>query len=186
MAHFLWLALGLATAVISVATGNRRERLPTALRWAAEHPGACWSAALALWLVEVLTIVPAPFTVAPVGPGGYIVLQVMPGAVAALLLIPVCFGNPNKGVAARLFGHPVVVWVGMISYSLYLWSTTITVNIGVAGAEKGFWVTALLTFLITTPIATVSFYLIERPLMSLKYRTPWQIWRDRQSVRAQA
>jgi peptidoglycan/LPS O-acetylase OafA/YrhL len=188
MAHFLWLGLGLAAAVISVAAGNKRSALPGPLRWAADHPGACWGGALVLWLIEVLTIVPAPFTVAPVGPGGYIVLQLLPGAVAALLLIPVCFGDPNKGIAGRLFGHPAVVWVGMISYSLYLWSTTITINIGVAGAEKGFWVTTLLTFLITIPVAAASFYLIERPLMALKYRSPLELLRARRrrGPRAQA
>ncbi|HKZ12304.1 MAG TPA: acyltransferase [Solirubrobacterales bacterium] len=185
--HFFWLGLGLAAAVISVAAENRREALPGALRWAAEHPGACWAAAGAIWLIEVLTLFPAPFTVAPVGPGGYIAMQLLPGVVGALLLIPVCFADPNKGVPARSLGNPVVMWVGMISYSLYLWSTTITVDVGVAGAEKGFLVTTVLTFLIAIPVAAASFYLIERPTMSLKYRSPLTALRERRRrVRTQA
>jgi peptidoglycan/LPS O-acetylase OafA/YrhL len=177
--HFLWIGLGLATAVVSVAARNRRDILPGPLRWAAEHPGACWSAALAIWLVEVFTIVPAPFTVAPVGIGGYIVLQVVPGVVAALILVPVCFGNPNKGAPARFLGNRTVTWMRMISYSLYLYTTTITVDLGVGGAEQNFLVTGVLTFLIAIPLAALSFYLIERPMMTLRTFSPLKLLRER-------
>jgi len=142
--------------------------------------------ALAIWLVEVFTMVPAPFTVAPVGVGGYIVMQVVPAVVALLILIPVCFGNPNKGAPARFLGHPAVTWMGMISYSLYLYTTTITVDIGVGGAERNFLVTGVLTFLIAIPIAALSFYLIERPLMSLKTRSPLALLRERRRRRVGA
>jgi peptidoglycan/LPS O-acetylase OafA/YrhL len=170
--HFFWIGLGLATAVVSVAARNRRESLPGLLRWAAERPGFCWATALVIWLVEVFTFVPAPFTVAPVGSGGYIALQLVPGVVAALILLPVCFGNPNKGAPARFLGHPAVAWMGMISFSLYLYTTTITVDVGVGGADQNFLVTGVLTFLIAIPLAALSFYLIERPMMTLRTRSP--------------
>jgi peptidoglycan/LPS O-acetylase OafA/YrhL len=185
LAHFLWLGLGLAAAVLSVAYHDRRHQLPRLLRLAAEHPGVCWALALAIWIVEVFTITPAPFTVAEVGPGGYIVLQLVQALVAALLLIPVVFGNPNFGIAARVFGNPVMLWFGLVSYGLYLWSVTITVDLGVGGAKAGFWTVLLLTFLITVPLAAATYYLVERPLMVLKYESLGDVLRKKGWLKAQ-
>lgn len=171
LSHFLWLGLGLAAAVVSVGFHNRRAELPRLLRLAADNPGACWALALAIWLIQVFTIVPEPFTVAPFGVGGYIVLHLVQALVAVLVLIPVFFGNPNFGVPARFLGHPLMLWLGLLSYGLYLWSVTITIDLGVGGAEAGFWTVLALTFLITLPFAAATYYLIERPLMVLKYRS---------------
>lgn len=182
LSHFLWLGLGLAAAVVSVAYHHRREELPGLLRLAAENPGACWALALAIWVVEVVTIVPAPFTVAPFGPGGYIVLHLVQAIVAVLVLIPVFFGNPNFGVPARFLGHPLMLWLGVLSYGLYLWSVTITVDLGVGGADAGFGAVLALTFLIAVPLAALSYYLIERPLMVLKYRSPREVFGRRRAA----
>lgn len=180
LAHFLWLGLGLAAAVISVSYHNRRQELPKLLRLAADNPGACWTLALAIWVAQVFTIVPAPFTVAPLGPGGYIVLHLAQAAVAVLVLIPVFFGNPNFGLPARFLGHPLMLWLGVLSYGLYLWSVTITVDLGSAGADAGFGAVLALSFLIALPLAATTYYLIERPLMVLKYRSPREVfWRRR-------
>jgi peptidoglycan/LPS O-acetylase OafA/YrhL len=115
--------------------------------------------------------------VAPFSNLQHIGLDVAQGLVAALLLLPVVFGDPNRGIAARLLGHPLTVWLGLISYGLYLWSVTITVDLGVGGAEAGFWPVLFLSFLITLPFAAASYYLIERPLMRLKYRSLREILR---------
>jgi peptidoglycan/LPS O-acetylase OafA/YrhL len=182
LAHFLWLGLGLAAAVVSVAYHDRRQGLPRWLRLAADNPGACWGLALAIWLVEVLTIVPTPFTVAPFGPGGYIVLHLVQAVVAVLVLIPVFFGNPNFGVPARFLGHPLMLWLGVLSYGLYLWSVTVTVDLGIGGAEAGFLTVLALTFLIAVPLAALTYYLIERPLMVLKYRSPREVFASRRGA----
>jgi peptidoglycan/LPS O-acetylase OafA/YrhL len=182
LAHFLWLGLGLAAAVISVAYHNRRQELPGLLRLAADHPGACWALALAIWIVEVLTIVPTPFTVAPFGPGGYIFLHLVQAAVAVLILIPVFFGNPNFGVPARFLGNRLMLWLGVLSYGLYLWSVTITLDLGIGGAEAGFGTVLVLTFLLALPLAALTYYLIERPLMVLKYRSPREVFGRRRAA----
>lgn len=171
LSHFLWLGLGLAAAVVSVGFRNRREALPGMLRRAAAHPGVCWTLAGVLWIFTVFAYYPAPFPVAPFSSFAYESLNVLQGAIAALLLIPVLFGNPNFGIASRIFGNRILLWFGLISYGLYLWSVTITVDLGVGGAKAGFWPVLVLTFLITLPFAAASYYLIERPLMRLKYRS---------------
>jgi peptidoglycan/LPS O-acetylase OafA/YrhL len=186
LSHFVWLGLGLAAAVVSVGCANRREMLPSRLRYLAERPGICWSLALAVWLITVFAFYPAPFPVAPFTVAEHIGLEFAQGLVAMFLLMPVAFGSPNRGVAARTLGHPVVVWAGLISYGLYLWSVTITVDLGVGGAEAGFWPVLILSTLITLPFAAASYYLIERPLMRFKYRSPREVLREKGWLRAQA
>lgn len=177
LSHFVWLGAGLGAAVISAACGNRRQALPAPLRFLAERSGLCWVLALATWLVTVFCFYPAPFPVAPFSVVEHIGLNFAQGLVAVLLLVPVAFGDPNRGIAARFFGHPVMVWFGLISYGLYLWSVTITVDLGVGGAEAGFWPVLFLSFLITIPFAAASYYLIERPLMRLKYKSLREVLR---------
>ncbi|HEU4393579.1 MAG TPA: acyltransferase [Solirubrobacterales bacterium] len=177
LSHFFWLGLGLAAAVISVGYGNRREALPRPLRLAAENPAACWALAFAIWVGTVFAYYPAPFPVAPFSSFEYASLNLVQGVMSALLLIPVVFGNPNLGVASRFFGHPLMLWFGLVSYGLYLWSVTITVDLGVGGADAGFWPVLAMTFLITLPFAAASYYLIERPLMRLKYRSLREVLR---------
>ena len=82
------------------------------MRLAADNPGVCWTRRWRSGWFEVLTIVPAPFTVAPFGPAGYIVLHLVQAVVALLVMIPVFFGNPNFGLPARFLGHPSMLWLG--------------------------------------------------------------------------
>jgi peptidoglycan/LPS O-acetylase OafA/YrhL len=91
-------------------------------------------------------------------------------AILVLLLLPVLFGDPNRGVASRFFGHPVMIWLGVISYGIVLWHVAVAVNLGFAGAEAGFVPVVIGTTLLTIPLAAASYYLIERPLMKFKYR----------------
>ena len=171
LSHLAWIGLGLVAAVISVGFQGRRMSLPPPIRYLAARQGLCWGLALAIWAVTVFAFYPAPFPVAPFSVLEHIGLEFAQAVLAVLVLIPVVFGNPNRGIAARVFGNPVIVWVGLISYGLYLWSVTITVDLGVGGAEAGFWPVLILGTLITVPFAVASYYLLERPLMRFKYRS---------------
>ena len=71
----------------------------------------------------------------------------------------------------RLLGHPVLMWIGLISYGLLLWNVTIAVLLGDPGADESFWTVLIAGTIITLPLATLSYYLIERPLMKFKYRS---------------
>ena len=177
LSHFFWLGLGLAAAVISAGHRNQRAALPSPLRYLSERQGLCWGLAFAIYLFTVFAFYPAPFPVAPFSEVERMGLDFSQGLLAVLLLIPAAFGDPNRGVAARVFGHPAVVWMGLISYGLYLWSVTITVDLGVGGAEAGFWPVLILSTLITLPFAIASYYLLERPLMRFKYKPLRELFR---------
>jgi peptidoglycan/LPS O-acetylase OafA/YrhL len=173
LGNFYWFALGLALAVVSVA--DWKTGIPKAVRAAAARPAFCWGAAALLYLVMVFAFYPAPFVVAPFRDQlEYTALNLMQGLGAALLFIPGVFGNQNRGIAAKTLGHPILMWAGLISYGLLLWNVTFAVLLGYPGAEQGFWVVLVGGSLVTLPLAVLSYYFIERPLMKFKYRSPRQ------------
>src|SRR5262249_30649368 len=157
-------SIGLGLAVLSVA--YRPGSLPRALRAAAARPEVCWMAALAIYVFTVFAFYPAPFIIAPFRLDvTYNVLNVIQGAAAVLLFIPAVFGNPNRGVPARILGHPLLMRVGLISYGLLLWNTTFAALLGFPGAGGGYWSVLLIGVALTIPLATASYYFVERPLM---------------------
>jgi peptidoglycan/LPS O-acetylase OafA/YrhL len=177
LGHFYWFALGMGIAVISVAYW--KSELPRPLRFAGDNPALCWAVAFAIYLVTLFGFYPAPFPVAPFTALQYVELNLLQGIAAVFLFLPAVFSNPNRGVPARVLGHPVLMWFGLISYGILLWHVTIAVQLGIGGAEAGFWIVLLGGLLLTVPLAATSYYLVERPLMKLKYQSLRQVLRER-------
>ena len=166
LGHMDWLALGMGMAVLSVVYGRNEEGIPAPLRAIAAHPGLCWAAAAFVYGVTVLTLPPVPFTVAALSPVEYLGLHLAQCLAAGLVLAPVVFGNPNRGLPRRILATPWLAWVGLISYGLYLWQVTVGINIGFGGADAGFVTVLVGTLIVSIPLGALSYYLIERPLMS--------------------
>jgi peptidoglycan/LPS O-acetylase OafA/YrhL len=170
LGHFLWFSLGLGLAVVSVL--DWKSGLPRLVRAAAERPLLCWAAAAAIYVFTVLVFYPAPFIIAPFRDGlEYDTLNLIQGLAAVLLFVPGVFGNPNRGLPNRLLGHPLLMWVGLISYGLLLWNVTFAVLLGYPRADEGYWTVLIVGGLATIPFAAASYYLVERPLMKFKYRS---------------
>lgn len=170
LGHFYWFALGLGLAVVS--TLDWKHGLPRLVRAAAARPLLCWGAAAAIYVFTVLAYYPAPFIIAPfLGGIEYTTLNLIQGAAAVLLFVPGVFGNPNRGLPNRFLGHPVLMWIGLISYGLLLWNVTFAVLLGYPRADEGYWTVLIVGTLATVPLATLSYYLVERPLMKFKYRS---------------
>jgi len=169
-AHFDWLGTGLALAAVSAYYGSREAGLPAPLRIAASNPGICWAGAVALYFLTVVLFKPVPFTVADFTNLEFFAIHLMQCGIAILFVLPVVFGNPNRGAPRRVLANPVLLWLGLVSYGLYLWQVTIGIDLGFGGAEEGFAVVLAGTVAIALPLAAASYYLIERPLMRWKYR----------------
>lgn len=169
LGHLYWFALGLGLAVVS--TLDWKTGLPRAVRAMAARPLLCWGLAAGIYVFTVLAFYPAPFIIAPFrDQWTYNWLNLVQGVAAVLLFLPGVFGNPNRGLPNRILGHPVLMWVGLISYGLLLWNVTIAVLLGNPGAGEGYWTVLIVGGILTLPLATASYYLVERPLMKLKYR----------------
>jgi peptidoglycan/LPS O-acetylase OafA/YrhL len=174
--NFLWIALGMGLAVLSVALQGREHEN----RWSRlviEKPGWLWAGAGGLYLLLAFAVLPRlPFnfayddfdTVAQ-----YLGYSVM----AVLLVAPAVFGDRSGGWPRRALANRFIAWLGMISYSFYLWHLVLADWLAKRGALDWLPGTPMLsltiaTFVLTTAVAAASYYLVERPCLRYKSRGP--------------
>jgi peptidoglycan/LPS O-acetylase OafA/YrhL len=82
---------------------------------------------------------------------------------------------PGASPVRALLSFPALVWIGTISYGLYLWHWPIEIaltpqRVGVSGVELD-----ILRISLTFAIATASFYLVERPIRHGALRGRWAL-----------
>ncbi len=94
-------------------------------------------------------------------------------AVAAGVLIVYALNCPD-GLGARLLGVGALVFVGELSYTLYLVHFPVFLALQPQATGWGFWPTEAVRLAIVFAIATASWFLLERPL---------QRWRQRNAAR---
>jgi peptidoglycan/LPS O-acetylase OafA/YrhL len=126
-----WFALGMALAVVSVATARDATRGSGGILAVAARPVLCWAAAAAAFaaLVPVrreegglLGIVLALNTQQPYPK---LVLGVaLSGAVILLVLVPAVWDAPAR-LPQRLLASAPLAGLGLISYGVFLWHLTI-------------------------------------------------------------
>ena len=90
----------------------------------------------------------------------------LPAGGAALLLL-----YPAQGIAQKLLSNRLMVWVGELSYSLYLWHWPVLALLRYyTGTQILDLTLSLLFILLTFTLATLSFYGIEAPLRTMRTR----------------
>jgi peptidoglycan/LPS O-acetylase OafA/YrhL len=89
--------------------------------------------------------------------------------VALGLLLPAVFGDRAGGWPRRVLANRWLAALGLISYGVFLWHLTIAIKLSGEGID-GFVPLTLLTAATAIPIAALSYVLLERPLLRLKYR----------------
>jgi peptidoglycan/LPS O-acetylase OafA/YrhL len=151
------LALGMSLAVASVALADR-ARQPRAVTVIERAPWVPWLLAAVAW-IGLCNLGPVHTAWAEV------VRHEVGGVVAFFLLLPAVFGDDRGGAVRRLLADRRVQWIGVISYSLYIWHTAVIDKLDRAGwdgrlGRAGF---VLVAFAASFAIAAVSFYLVERP-----------------------
>ncbi len=73
----------------------------------------------------------------------------------------------DRSLTARILGSPPLVWVGRLSYGLYLWHFPICMEFSLHGHSDLLWPVVLpLTFL----VSSTSSYLIEKRALRLRHR----------------
>lgn len=178
---FSWLpnnidlfGLGMLLAVLSVWAG-RDDRLRARLDRLSQPAGLWWVAAGAGWLAFAYGLGE------PSVNGGYQgaywqVRQATFGFVAVCLLLPAVFGDQDRGVIRSGLRARPVVWTGAVSYAIYLWHQDLLEQIpgwlGRPAWDIPLVVLVGVTLALSMVAASLSWYLLERPLQGLRRDGP--------------
>ncbi len=182
-AHLDWFAAGMALAVV-----HSRLGLPTPPRWMtvvrslAKDTPTCLVIAIALFVLSSTPIAGPAAYEASHTPQSLLIKNALYLAITVALLLPGFLGGAqtHQSLWGRVLTHPVIVYVGAVSYGIFLWHMAVLTVLADAlgwGAHWGtFFVLWAGTAIITVAIATVSWFWLERPVQKFTHR-----WRPHNS-----
>ena len=177
-----WFALGMAAAVIQV-----RLSMPSAPAWMlslrqiASATGWCLLIAAALAVIAA-TPIAGPLTFDPAEPNSLVIKHLLYGVIAAFLLLPGFLGigdisdpgHVRSSIWGRMLASPVAVYLGTISYGVFLWHLVllrfIQNALGLQVFAGGFWIVWPLVVLASIAFASASWFVLERPVLNWAHR----------------
>jgi peptidoglycan/LPS O-acetylase OafA/YrhL len=172
LGNFDWFVLGMVLALASVVTGGM-ERRPAVVRLIERRPSLTWLvAAVLFWAIATQMGITAEFPQAYTD-AEWLWEHLFYGAIAFFLLLPAVFGDSLGGVPRAILRNRVLAWLGLISYGIFLWHHPIVGEM--AKQDWGDWRFAgitVATFAIAVACASLSYYVVERPLLRFKHRSP--------------
>ena len=108
-------------------------------------------------------------------PGQAYVVRVLYVVFAALVVIPAVLARSDSGPARWVFANRVMVWLGLVSYGIYIWHEAwqdVYLRITDQPALNSSFVGMMAFTVVTTLIcAAVSWYVVERPAMAWGVRS---------------
>lgn len=84
-----------------------------------------------------------------------------------MILIAYAIALPDPSPVSRLLNHKLLVWLGVISYSLYIWHQLLF-HFDVPGTPM--WASRILITIASLAVAIASYYLLELPIMRSRER----------------
>lgn len=165
-------ALGMALAVTSAWIQHRGIRLPA---WFRGAPGVlgCWALAIGAFLVLSFGFhlpLDLEFT-----PKQFWFTRTVFSFIALAFLAPIVLGRQDGGVMRRVVANRPIVWLGLISYGIYLWHEAWMFKYlewtDKPALAAPFLPLVAVTLVLTLITGAASWYLIERPVMGWTFRT---------------
>jgi peptidoglycan/LPS O-acetylase OafA/YrhL len=167
------VALGMGLAVLSaaIASGTRKPRL---VRLVERHPIVPWLVAAALFVFAAKgNGFTGDYYGHPVSTFQWVLQHELYGLIAVGFVLPAVFGDHRSGLPRKILGNRLVTWFGTISYGVFLYHVSALYELKDSKLAE-IWDFApmlgltIATLIVSTLCATVSYYLVERPLLRLK------------------
>jgi peptidoglycan/LPS O-acetylase OafA/YrhL len=172
--NFDWFAYGMGLALVSVVLAGR-ERESRIVRVISDHAWIPWALAAFLWWLDA-TQLGMDRRLPPIyDDGRWLAEHLIFPLIGFLLALPAAFGDPRRGLPRRILGSPLLAWVGLVSYGLFLWHQPLMPKVINAGGDDlipGMPFVSLLISLgaVSLAIAAASYYIVERPILRFKDR----------------
>jgi peptidoglycan/LPS O-acetylase OafA/YrhL len=159
-----YFGIGIALATLSAA-GARFRLLD-------RFPSLAWAVALVAF-VAVSEWVGLPRFGVRYSYSANLWRHVLYGVVALGLVLPAVFGDPRRGAIRRILANRALVHVGTVSYAAYLLEFAVLTQLqrwGFASFANRTtpYLWFVVAFLATVALASVSWFLYERPILRLK------------------
>jgi peptidoglycan/LPS O-acetylase OafA/YrhL len=151
-------ALGMALAVLTLAAPERLAAVDRA-------PWLPW-----LMAAGAFVLLGAGRDPGAIFDNGAVWQHELRGLIGVLLLLPAIAGMRHDDALRRLLALPALLWLGLVSYAIYLWHWPLIAALHRWGAPGV--VVAVGAPLLTVVVAAASWYAVERPA---------QLWGRRQS-----
>lgn len=155
-------AVGMCFAVLSVWYEERE--LPRWLRAVDARPGVAWGVALLAFLAVSAGIGIDGSDGEQVSDAQYLGRVALYTVVAAGIVVPAVFGDQARGLVRRFLANRLLLWIGLVSYSLFLWHWAWVIQLNRWDAPAG----VPLAIAGSLVLAAAGYYLVERPAMRLK------------------
>lgn len=100
-------------------------------------------------------------------------IHTLAGLAFVLILASTAMG-PRKSLWERMLARPALLFLGLISYSVYMWHEPLMIGLGeysvlISKAPSAFPSNALLLMAVSIVAATLSYWLVERPTLRLRH-----------------
>jgi peptidoglycan/LPS O-acetylase OafA/YrhL len=169
------LGMGLAVASAWLELGGAE---PAAVGLIGRRPAVAWAFALTAFLLVSLGIGLTGDPAQDYTAAQYLARNVLYGAVAVGVIAPAVFGEDRGGLVRRVLAWPALLWIGLISYGIYVWhspllSRLLAWHYGQGGSHLWRYIEwGVVPLLGSVALGAASYYLVERPALSLKRLVP--------------
>jgi peptidoglycan/LPS O-acetylase OafA/YrhL len=183
-------AIGMALAIWSVLAELSPERPPALFRAAVRRPNLFWLGALAAYAINCAQPFSTPGTADWLSPEAALVRHAMLLSFSFLVMVPLVVPNASSRLMEAVLSNLPTRYLGRISYGVYLWHFVVMYLVFESGSifgappvpvqvllgQFGFWELMLPVVAGTIAVASVSYYLLERPVIRLGERIIASRW----------